>query len=66
MNLFKQKQQMLETEFQKALEAKRKTRQIVGNLPFEEKYKMLVAMQRRSAAILETRGVKRIVWPDLE
>ena len=34
-------------------------------LPFEEKWKMMQAMQQRRAAIKGERGIKVRFWPDL-
>ena len=47
-----------------ALAQKDRTRDNLSNLPFKEKYNMIVAMQRRSAAIHATRSETRIIWPD--
>ena len=47
-----------------ALAQKDRTRGNLCKLPFKDKYNMIVAMQRRSAAILATRGETRIIWPD--
>jgi len=51
--------------FQRALQEKQATRRRLEALPFEEKYNLLIAIQKRSAQILATRGIQRRVWPPL-
>lgn len=51
---------------QHALEEKQRTRERLSELSFKEKYNMLVKIQKRSAAIVATRGIKRRVWPEWE
>lgn len=57
--------EQMKREFDRALEMKARMRRKLMDLPFEEKYKMMQAMQRRKAAIMAPRGIKVRIWPDL-
>ena len=52
-----------EVLLQECLKQKAVTRNSLASLPFEEKIRILVEMQKRSATILAQRGVSRPVWP---
>jgi len=52
-----------EALLQECLKQKAATRNRLASLPFEEKIRLLVEMQKRAANILAQRGVSRPVWP---
>jgi hypothetical protein len=56
--------QQLATLQQQVFASKRAGRKHLAGLPFDAKYKLLVAMQKRSQAILAARGKTRRVWPE--
>jgi len=56
---------LLEEEMQRIITAKARARKERAALPFPEKIRILVQMQKRRAAILKTRGKESIVW-DIE
>ena len=43
--------------------AKQKRRHDLAALPVEEKFKMLVQLQRMAVSIFSQRGIKRKAWP---
>lgn len=49
---------------QRVLDGKKTHRKHLAQLSFEEKYHLLIAMQKRSKAILAVRGKTRRVWPE--
>jgi hypothetical protein len=63
--LIPSRDEQMKREFDRALEMKERMRRKLMDLPFEEKYKMMQAMQRRKAAILAPQGIKVRIWPDL-
>ena len=58
--------QHLSRELQKALALKSRARQMAATRSFKEKYETLLAIQKRSSAILQQRGAHRRVWPAWE
>ena len=54
------------TPLQEALTRKLKLRAHLDRLPFKEKYNMVVAMQRRRAAILGQNKKTAVIWPAWE
>ena len=56
--------QQLATLQQQVFASKRARRKRLAELPFDAKYKLLVAMQKRSQAILAVRGKTKRVWPE--
>jgi len=53
----------LSLEFQKALALKSRQRHLAETRSFREKYETLLAIQQRSSAILQRRGIHRRIWP---
>ena len=53
-----------EEMLQRCLEQKARIRKSLADMPFEDKIRMLIQMQKRAAEILALRGIKRRVWPD--
>jgi len=53
-----------EEVLQRCLAQKERTRKSLAELPFLDKIRMLIQMQKRAAEILALRGIKRRVWPD--
>jgi hypothetical protein len=49
---------------QRVLNDKQAQRKHLAQLSFEEKYHLLIAMQKRSKAILALRGKNQRVWPE--
>lgn len=49
---------------QEVLDKKRKGRLELAQLLFHEKYRRVVMMQKRKAAIKAAKGISVVVWPD--
>ncbi|MBI4124487.1 MAG: hypothetical protein HY609_05530 [Deltaproteobacteria bacterium] len=47
---------------EKIFQAKRKRRQELARLPVEEKFKILLQIQKIACSILKERGIKREPW----